>query len=166
MMDWRNETTNPQHVGRLWRKVAAAILTAYGRRNINRPASRRASQPIPRLRMPCGNDRCGSVSAPSATDDSFRRGRRRRRPPPPWKVAIAIDVIGDLGTAARCPLAAFFALYPSVCSMNCRASSGRWELRRRIYACRSSHRTALSASVTLAQPRSTTSPLARATHRP
>jgi hypothetical protein len=34
------------------------------------------------------------------------------------------------------------------------------------YACRSNHRTAAIASVTLAQPRATTSPLARATYRP
>ena len=79
MIDWRNKTTNPQHVG---------VAVAKSRRsNFDgawppkpKPAVEPASKPAdPRLRMPCGNDRCGSVSAPAMI--IFWSGRRRRRPP-------------------------------------------------------------------------------------
>ena len=59
VMDWRNETTNPQHVGVTVAKARRSNFDGVLRPYLNRPASRRASQPIQRLRMPCGNDRCG-----------------------------------------------------------------------------------------------------------
>ena len=80
MIDWRNKTLDPQHVG---------VAVVKSRRSNfdgvwppqSKPASEPASKPAdPASKMPCGNDRCGSVSV---TDDYFRSGRRRRCPPPP-----------------------------------------------------------------------------------